>query len=254
MSNFPDDIDAHVESYGGWLDLGESDSQASLLTPSKVTIADTNLKGKSVKVQYTESGERFWVEVIHHDVETGGLYGLVANDLVQTPLDAWHPIFFHVFHVREVQLFEEADLAAPGKRTWRMVRTGKTEDLVSTGYTGDTNSVGLPHGSGTIEFPDGSTYVGEFKDGKQHGKGVVTEPDGTEYDGEWKDGLPSGQGRWTFNNGCKYIGECQDQEFNGTGTFIWPNGSRYVVEWKDGRENGQGTYTDKYGSSYYGQG
>ena len=116
MSNFPDDIDAHVESYGGWLDLGESDSQASLLTPSKVTIADANLKGKSVKVKYTESGERFWVEVIHHDVEPGGLYGLVANDLVQTPLDAWHPIFFHVFHVREVQLFEEADLAVPGDK------------------------------------------------------------------------------------------------------------------------------------------
>ena len=74
-----------------------------------------------LKVQYTESGERFWVDVALHDVETGRVYGLVANKLQETPLDTWHPICFHVFHVWEAQSFEDVGKAEEGEQTWEWV-------------------------------------------------------------------------------------------------------------------------------------
>ena len=93
------DLEGHFEKYGRWTDLGSPESEGSVLTTAKVTIAGNNLQGKYVKVQHRESGERFWVDVLAHDVKTGGIYGLVANKLVDTALNRWHPVCFHIFHV-----------------------------------------------------------------------------------------------------------------------------------------------------------
>ena len=177
-NNETSDLEAHLEKYGGWTDLGGSESETSLLTPAKVTISDTNLQGKSVKVQYTESGERFWVDVALHDVETGRVYGLVANKLQETPLDTWHPICFHVFHVWEAQSFEDVGKAEEGEQTWEWVPSSHPphEDFVVEGshYTGDKNDEGLPHGQGAYNDPAGWRYEGTWKDGQRHGKGTMT--------------------------------------------------------------------------------
>ena len=92
-------LEGHFEKYGRWTDLGSPESEGSVLTTAKVTIAGNNLQGKYVKVQHRESGERFWVDVLAHDVKTGGIYGLIANKLVDTALDKWQPVCFHIFHV-----------------------------------------------------------------------------------------------------------------------------------------------------------
>ena len=182
-SSYPTDLQAHLRKYGGWTDLGSPELEIALLTPAKVTIPDTNLQGKSVKVQYAESGAKSWVEVVFHNVETGELSGLVANELQETPLDAWQPICFHVFHVWEAQSFEDG-----GSATWQWVPSSHLlhEDFVAekSNYTGDKNADGLPHGQGAYNDPAGWRYEGTWKDGKQHGNGTTTLSDGDTYVGE----------------------------------------------------------------------
>ena len=62
-------LEGHFAKYGRWTDLGSPESEGSVLTTAKVTIAGNNLQGKYVKVQHRESSERFWVDVLAHDVK-----------------------------------------------------------------------------------------------------------------------------------------------------------------------------------------
>ena len=53
---------------------------------------------------------------------------------------------------------------------------------------------------GTFTYK-GTSYVGEYKDGKQNGHGTYTFDDGSKYVGEYKDGKQHGQGTYTFAGG-----------------------------------------------------
>ena len=95
--NRPTDLEAHLKSYGEWADLSGSESGTPLLTPAKITIPESIPNGAVVKVQSVESGERFWIEVVRYEPESGTIWGLVANELMQTDLAFWQPVSFHVF-------------------------------------------------------------------------------------------------------------------------------------------------------------
>ena len=58
-ATYPTDINAHVESSGGWTDLGALESGDALLTPSTADISTSNLEGGSVEVQHAETQEKF---------------------------------------------------------------------------------------------------------------------------------------------------------------------------------------------------
>ena len=281
-ATYPTDINAYVESFGGWTDLGALESGDALLTPSTADISTSNLEGGSVEVQHAESQEKFWIKVVRIDASTGILYGLVKKEFAKAKLSRWQPVQCHVFQIW--------DAVFPRPKETLNLADGST-------YIGEVSD-GFPDGEGVWTLEDGTEYVGESKAGKWEGYGTMTDPDGGRYTGEWendkrhgqgvlsgkdkddgrpmalsgefKDGLPIGQatevmpdgsiyvggvgrkdegvckeghGTWTFLDGAEYVGEFRDDNVNGQGTWNYPDGHMYVGQLKDGRFHGHGTMT-----------
>ena len=286
-ATYPTDINAHVESSGGWTDLGALESGDALLAPSTADISISNLEGGSVEVQHAETQEKFWIKVVRIDTTKGILYGLVKKEFAKAQLSRWQPVQCHVFQIWDA-IFPRA------KETLNLA-DGAT-------YIGEVSD-GFPDGEGIWTLEDGTEYVGEFKNGNREGFGTMTDPDGVRHTGEWendqrngqgthsreyegrsiaysgefKDDRPNGQiieilpdgsiyvgravvptgkeghGTWTFLNGSKYVGEFRDNEVNGPGTWTYPDGQVYAGEWKDGTYHGHGTRTDPDGARYTGE-
>ena len=172
---YPTDLEAHLESYGGWTDLSGKESDTPLLTPARTSISKTIVQGSAVKVQHAESGERFWIEVGNFDPESGSIWGLVANELFATELDKWHPVVFHVFSVWDVLLPDEVERRSDGD-----------EEVVAL-----VPSDHLPN----TPPPEDHKYEGEVSDGEMHGFGTLTEPGGHVYVGEFRNNLRHGHGK-----------------------------------------------------------
>ncbi|MBL10100.1 MAG: hypothetical protein CL402_06230 [Acidiferrobacteraceae bacterium] len=279
-ATYPTDINAHVESSGGWTDLGALESGDTLLTPSTADISTSNLECGSVEVQHAETQEKFWIKVVRIDASTGILCGLVKKQFAKAKLSRWQPVQCHVFQIWDA-IFPRA------KETLNLA-DGAT-------YIGEVSD-GFPDGEGVWTLTDGTEYVGESKNGNWEGFGTMTDPDGPTYTGDWendertgqgvlsgkdngrpmalsgefKNGLVNGQiteilpdgsiyvggtarraeavckeghGTWTFLNGSKYVGELKDGKYNGQGTWTFSGGNVYAGEWKDGEFHGHGTLT-----------
>jgi hypothetical protein len=87
--------------------------------------------------------------------------------------------------------------------------------LISTqswGQEGFCTNGDCENGHGTYLFADKSTYVGQFRDGKQHGYGTFYS-NGGKYVGEWRDNLTIGQGTLTFADGSTSSGRWVNGEF-----------------------------------------
>ena len=166
-ATYPTDINAHVESSGGWTDLGALESGDALLTPSTADISTSNLEGGSVEVQHAETQEKFWIKVVRIDASTGIFYGLVKKEFAKAKLSRWQPVQCHVFQI------------------WNAI---------------------FPQEKETLQLPDGGTYIGEMSDGVPSGEGIWTLVDGTEYVGESKDGKWEGYGTMTDTDGARYTG------------------------------------------------
>jgi TPR repeat protein len=210
---YPTDLEAHLESYGGWTDLSDTNSDTSFLTPAKVTVSESNLEDAHVRVQAAESGERFWIHVIRYEPESGSIWGLVANELIQTDLAPWQPVHFHVFSV------------------WAVIPPGEIE--------------GLSEGEGLVYMVDADhapnepppqdwKYEGDVSDGKWHGHGTLAEPDGRVYVGEFRDGLRHGHGKQTFGDDGSYVGQFKAGEPHGPGTRTLADGTKINYEYREG--------------------
>jgi hypothetical protein len=80
----------------------------------------------------------------------------------------------------------------------------------------------------------GTTFVGEWRNGKQDGQGTYIDSTGFSYEGEWKNGIMNGLGKGININGDTYEGQYKDGARHGQGTYTKSNGDEYSGIWKDG--------------------
>ena len=252
---YPTDLEAHLESYGGWTGLSITDSDTLLLTPAKTTISETTLEGGYVKIQSNESGERFWVHVVKYDAETGLVFGLVANQLINTELEPWHPIYFHIFYVWEVSFFlRDGDGLEEGTVDVHLVPPEQAPNeyqSASIRYEGDVNE-GALEGYGTMTFPDGHQYVGELKNNLPDGQGKLTFVDETTFTGSYVAGERHGYGVQTYKDGAKFDGEWEHDKWL-EGTLAHADGSTYAGQFKDLLYHGNGFFTFANGTTHEGR-
>jgi hypothetical protein len=88
---------------------------------------------------------------------------------------------------------------------------------------------------GSYKFLKGTTFIGEWRNGKQDGQGTYIDYTGFSYEGEWKNGIMNGLGKGVGINGDEiYEGQYKDGKRHGQGTLTKSNGDEYSGIWKDG--------------------